>query len=618
MNTLSLVGIAEDKRGGRGELLSLAILAATVIWMVWNSFLGVDLVDTGYYYYQYLHPFSEGIPHSAYLATLFGAAWLRLFRGLGLWGLNLFELIIEAITIVVVYRTLRTRFNKSVLISALSFCWLAVGTYVNVFNYHQLSMMFLVFQACAMYVGLSKANVSMLFISGSCGGLATASRMPSVLCLACAVCVLYWHAFVSHTPKRAVRGATMYFLGFFVALAAYALLLCAVGSFGSVWNDIFRLGDLGNSSSGTYGFSSMVKNLVKDSVYGGSAALVFSGGAVIVFLVVGLLDWRKRGLQVREKVGRSVLAAVFACISILALYFGMEKLGNAPNFIQLTSYSWFIYGLFLLFGIAMAAIGIVVEDKKKSEDGCLALIGVALMLLCFVGSAARAKHAILGMWLLAPLMFDSFLSIVRIAANSGEPHGIKINIRAQSAFVSAVIVAGSFLLGFASFVINTNNFDSTDRFELSHEIDSDELRMMKTTERESKSVNGIMEAIEVLASDYNNMMVIGNPVMLYSLTGREAYVRPWVSGTSYTVSELENDISEAEASGKSLPLVVMARTDPYKGFAVEDYWTLFTANKNSFNGSQKGKVLNAFLERNSYEVVYKNDYFALYLPVEGE
>jgi len=611
--------------------LYVAVLVFLFLWTFGHSFLGIDLVDTGYYFYQYLHPRAGNISYSGYLATLIGAVWLRVFHPLGLWGLNLLELLLEYSLCGIVFLTFRKTFRAGSLLAALVFCMLAISTYVNVFNYHQLSMFFCTSMLCAMFTGLRTERPAWQLLSGACGMLAMFSRFPCVLCLICLLCIVYWRLMVTRSITRMILEMILFLLGFALMMAAVGLLLYELGVLQRVIDDVFRLSNLGNSGGASYGVDNQALNLIKDTVHSAEAALLFLiSGAFLGAGFYLLCRYIQRGYHSAGRVWGTVIGFFAAVsVSLFGCYFAMFRVGRAPGYVQLTSFSWFLYGMLFLTGAIAAIAGVTVcflEIRRKradnsdsvwherqfqvSRDGALAFMGIALVLLCFVGSAARAKHCILGMWFLVPLAVDRLWDFISSDTKS---------IRGRSVTgpwpqLMACSMAIVFLIGFGWFLVNTNNFDDTNLTLLTHEIHTSRTRFLKTTQRESEAVNQVLDALGPYADPSGSMMVIGNPVMLYALTDMPAYVRPWVTGSSYLESEFQKELAAAEMSGTPLPVVVFSKTNPYLGFSKADYEKQLSDVRKANEKSSKVQMVIGFMEKYAYGRYFENAYFEVWLP----
>ncbi len=587
------------------NVLTVVSLAAIIAWPLYNSFLGLDLVDTGYYLYQYDTPLSSYGTYTTYFATLIGAVWLKLFPGLGLWGLNILEVLLEWLTCVVVYNTFKNRFGKTTTLMGTAVTMLAISTYVNIFNYHQLNMFLCCAMLCFMYTALSRNKILPMFISGCFGALAVTCRMPSILTLLCVFCIFYWNIWVDKSAKNLVKRCASFFAGYVAVGVAVVAFLYAFGLMDTIIGEVFRLKDLGGTSSAAYGTSSMMGNLIRDTLYGLAASMLFT------FCMVGfaaVYEWASKKFKTR-----AVLLGLYVIVMLPVLYLAVYVVGQAPGFIQLTSFSWFLYGMCVEICLYYMLKGIIKPTKRHAEEGTLAMMSIALILLCVVGSAARSKHVILGLWILVPFVGNKFKNLFYGEKKIHLPSVKRVSLErlsAKSLQVTSCLVMAAAVVCFARFLCVTNNFDSTDRSTLTATINGDRAKYIHTTQREADAVNGVLDALE---NQDRSLMVVGNAVGFYYLTGMDSYVRPWVSGTSYTYEKFSYDLSGRTAVEEKRPIVLVCKTNPYRGFAEEDYESLKATEENS-NYEGKRDLVNEFMAHYEYTVLYENDYFVLYEP----
>lgn len=311
--------------------IKVLCLLAIIIWPIYNSFLGLDLVDTGYYLYQYDTPLSPYGTYTTYLATLIGAVWLKIFPGLGLWGLNLLEILLEWATCIVVYQTFKTKFGKITTLCGIAITMLGISTYVNIFNYHQLNMALCCMMLCFMYMGLTKKKKYLLFISGCMGALAITCRMPSVLTLVCVLCIVYWHIWESKSKVGLGKNILAFISGYAVIGIFVIIFLYCFQLTDTIIGEIFRLNDLGSTGSAAYGTSSMLTNLIRDTFWGILAALLFT--ICILFFAI-IYEWAQ------NRKARYWLVGVYILARVPIIYASVYIVGQAPPFIQLTSFSW--------------------------------------------------------------------------------------------------------------------------------------------------------------------------------------------------------------------------------------------------------------------------------------
>ena len=590
--------------------IKVLCLLAIIIWPLYNSFLGLDLVDTGYYLYQYDTPLSPYGTYTTYLATLIGAVWLKIFPGLGLWGLNLLEIFLEWITCLVVYQTFKTKYGKTTTLSGIAITMLGISTYVNIFNYHQLNMSLCCMMLCFMYIGLKKEKRYFMFVAGCMGALAITCRMPSILTLLCILCIVYWHAWKCKSRRGLGKNVLAFIAGYIVIGILVAVFLYVFRLMDVIIGEIFRLNDLGNTGSAAYGTTSMLTNLIRDTFWGTIAALLFTA-CILIFSIVYEWVHKKKGI-------RTWILGIYVLVMVPSIYAAIYIVGQAPPFIQLTSFSWFLYGMCVEICLYYIIKGIMKPTEKHAEDGTIAMMSIALILLCIVGSAARAKHVILGLWIITPFVGNKIKEIIwatkKIQFSAVEKFSFE-KLSAKSLHITVGIVLISAIVCFGNFVITTNNFDSTDRSKLTTKIESDKVKYIKTTKREAEAVNGVLEK---MGKKDRGLMVVGNGVGFYYLTGMDSYVRPWVSGTSYTYDKLYSDLQVRVGRNEKRPVILVCKTNPYEGFDSKDYEVLKTREANN-KASGKKDLIYEFMSVYEYEITYENDYFIIYEPnVEKE
>lgn len=67
-----------------------------------------------------------------------------------------------------------------------------------------------------------------------------------------------------------------FFAGYAVVAVAVVAFLYAFGLMDTIIGEVFRLKDLGGTSSAAYGTSSMMGNLIRDTLWGLAASLTFT------------------------------------------------------------------------------------------------------------------------------------------------------------------------------------------------------------------------------------------------------------------------------------------------------------------------------------------------------
>ena len=90
--------------------IKILLILGIFLYPFIHTFIGIDLGDTGYHLYSFenLYKTPELIGFTAYFTTFIGWLWLHIFPGLGLWGLNVLEVILEMLMAFTVYKVLKS------------------------------------------------------------------------------------------------------------------------------------------------------------------------------------------------------------------------------------------------------------------------------------------------------------------------------------------------------------------------------------------------------------------------------------------------------------------------------------------------------------------------------
>ena len=106
----------------------------------------LDLGDTGIHMFNYENIYSnpDKVGFTCYLTNVLAWGWLQIFGGLGIWGLNLLEVIVEMVMAFAVYKVFHKYLGDLQTLFGILIAIMASDTYLNIFNYHQFNVFFLI------------------------------------------------------------------------------------------------------------------------------------------------------------------------------------------------------------------------------------------------------------------------------------------------------------------------------------------------------------------------------------------------------------------------------------------------------------------------------------------
>lgn len=595
-----------------------ALIALIVIYPLAGAFLGLDLGDTGYHLYAYRNLLShpDKVNYTTYFSSVIGYLWGCLFDGLGLLGYNLLEVFLEWGLVCIVYRTLKKDLGE---INVLAGCLLAVAaadTYLNIFNYHQFNAFLLTSILCLEYAAITEDRKRLSLGAGVLYTLVVFSRVGSVVALV--TCALYvYHAVMNDSPwKEAWKHIGAFCAGGAGMAAVLILGLFVTGRMDFFIANILRLGGIASdsSSSNSYGFVNLLKSLVKDNLKVIASGVIFYGA--VVLLILGLNIAMRKCAPLLKKIFCVLLGLFVAGIGLYQMYFAYG-VNPAENWPQMTTGQRFVIGVMYVTAFFCYAYHVFKKEKHSQNVSMLVIAACMLVILVIAGSNTGTKHVILGLWLLAPVCVYTVRSLVlspgtrdlagRVLGGAG------LELFPQTLKWAAAAALLMFFLKYGHMLYYTFNYDEVNRTKLTATVDNDKVRGILTTQREAQALNEVLEVLEKHDPDMP-LMVYGNSLLFYYMTGRDSYGMPWVTQTTYPLERYQEDLEKAEEEyGETLPLVIYCRTNYAYGFSEE---TLLSSHQEGLQNLHNGKkeYFLRFLEKNNYGIWFMNDYYAVIVP----
>lgn len=571
-----------------------------ILWPLVGSFFGVDMADTGSYLYNYQHPFSETVSLFTFLATIIGAIWYRITFILGIWGLNFLEVLLEWGCCYFTYKLLIKDINRNIVLLGILISLMLCDTYINIYNFHQLNMFLMIVSIYYLYDGLTSNKSLSLFISGAAVATAVFVRLPSVSALVLIAAIIFWKYMNDLNKKEVFRQLLLFLCGFLTMMVLITLAYFMLFGADRIISEITRAFTLsgGESGSSEYGTKNIIVYLIKDTVISIGIGIIIPFSCLLMAygMIQSYLNFKTKKLYTL------IYLALCGGCGLLALYAFYRIVSLPSGWAKLSPFGWSFFGIILIFGIYYVLKGMASKNKNEQRLALLGLLGILLNYLVFVGSGVRFRHTILGMWILIPLTlnFAYSLMINRKISSKLMLSCVRVSI------INFCILNAVFIF---HYLISVNMYDDENIFKLHSRIDSSETKLVLTTSRQANTVNDIVGRLNDDAYEGRKLIVYGDSVLLYSLTDKDAYIRPWTNVPSYTIQEFKDDLARKQKEETELPVVVLCRTSSYRGFDESVYEENLALAEQSW--VRKAVILD-FLKANAYEIVYENEYYTLY------
>ena len=600
----------------KGEkVIKILLMSGIVLYPLLTSFFGIDLGDTGIHMFNYENIFSnpDKVGFTSYFTSVTGNLWLMLFGNLGIWGLNLLEVIMEIAMATVVYKAFGKNLGEVQTLFGIFIAVLASDTYLNVFNYHQFNVFLLILILICQYKAITEDKRLFSLFAGVFFTIVVCSRMGSVTAIVTCFLYLFWYMCENKDIKFLLRHMGSFFAGTLGMGIVMAGVLLLSGQTAYFIANISRLFGLASSSGGGYSMDNLWSTFIFGNLDAIASGFIFLSAGIVLVLGFGMIFTSKE-TEIKRRVFNILFGIVTVGVAGYQLIYAYD-VNEAPNWPQMTTGPSFFIGLFYVITFFSIFYHLHAKDGKTE----IALIGVEaiiLPLLTIAGSNTGTKHVILAFWFIAPISVSSVFALlkkssVQLINEMASKLGIVIKYSALVLNLFVLCVSGGYK--FFDMIYATMNFDSTDRSSLRYSIENDKLKFMKTTKREADAVNGVLQTVSNLQkkdTEEEKLMVFGGSILLYSLTDMEAYVQPWVSNPNYSEEKLLQDIKKAEQESDTLPIIIYCRTNNYYGFEEWNYNVLIDSEKSNMYGGKK-ELFAEYLEEKNYSIEYMNDYYVV-------
>lgn len=600
----------------KGEkVIKILLMSGIVLYPLLTSFFGIDLGDTGIHMFNYENIFSnpEKVGFTSYFTSVIGNLWLMLFGNLGIWGLNLLEVIMEIAMATVVYKAFGKNLGEVQTLFGIFIAVLASDTYLNVFNYHQFNVFLLILILICQYKAITEDKRLFSLFAGVFFTVVVCSRMGSVTAIVTCFLYLFWYMCENKDIKFLLRHMGSFLAGTLGMGSVMAGVLFLSGQTAYFIANISRLFGLASSSGGGYSMDNLWSTFIFGNLDAIASGFIFLSAGIVLVLGFGMIFTSKE-TEIKRRVFNILFGLVTVGVAGYQLIYAYD-VNEAPNWPQMTTGPSFFIGLFYVITFFSIFYHLHAKDGKTE----IALIGVEaiiLPLLTIAGSNTGTKHVILAFWFIAPISVSSVFALlkkssVQLINEMASKLGIVIKYSALVLTLFVLCVSGGYK--FFDMIYATMNFDSTDRSSLRYSIENDKLKFMKTTKREADAVNGVLQTVSDLQkkdTKEEKLMVFGGSILLYSLTDMEAYVQPWVSNPNYSEEKLLQDIKKAEQESDTLPIIIYCRTNNYYGFEEWNYNVLIDSEKSNMYGGKK-ELFAEYLEEKNYSIEYMNDYYVV-------
>ncbi len=519
------------------------------------------------------------IPLGCWLTTFFGALANILFGSLGAIGFKIPAIITLYLILYIVYLLLNPFTTKKVLLFSLliSEMFINISPYTYI-NYYILTTFFYLLGLLFLYKGLTANKLFFLMIAGLVLGLNIFVRLPNILGISLLFIIIYYElAAEKFTFAQTGKKIIIFLLGYLLAIASILLLMNMIGHYDLYIENIKYLlsNGAGHSSSG-------IIRMFKDEHYEATKYGLFLF-LILFSILVGGRYWADK------KPKKYIILLLSLLLAFLIIY--LSEAG--------TAYDYRVYAG--IVGLILSSLLWIAYKKFKASPrfSTIAIASFLIMELIPLGSNAYKYQIVFGMYLAIPVITVYLYSLDKI--NFLYFNISKESIQALRSIISLTIIVFSLIVS-----IYYRGNGNEIRWKMIYSMDHPRLRGIFMTKEFARTINELTAAMNKYQKNFTYSLIYEEISTVAYLSDLQPYIYEtyplWMG-----VDELKRSL-ELASSQKSLPLVVRAIRLTYcRGWP--------NCNEPVNPGYKKTRsILESFLKKNHYQIVWKNDDFEILVP----
>lgn len=566
------------------------VLSIVIILQIVLAFQGFDICDDGFVltFYQQIFKNPESVEYNFlyWFSGIIGGIWYKLFEDGGVLWFRFLAIIVNTSTFYLSYKLLKRYVNLDFLLFALVMA-LFVNDYGFLTYYHnQLTAFMAVLIIYTLNAAVMKNNFLLYVVSGILLSINVFTRIPNLVLFSLVLVIPYAYYLKKMSIIKAIKPLSFLVFGSVIGLLMVYATLELLGQLDIMKNALFTIGDLGETENSSHNFGSIFKAPIFNYIS-------ITIETVKLILIVAILYLAKRVLP-NIKIVRILIYAL--AVLLFAYWFNTQNI-------------YPIYCLCLIGSIMVLRL-----KKVQLELKLIGLLSLLTLITISLGSAGGIKNSgYMAIWIGLPLFFyviDNALSFFK------ESRIKKMNAFFKKSSVSLHGFLWSIIISFL--ILKTYNisqgayFDIGSRFEKTYAINNSLAVGVYTTERRANIINDLLLNLERFVKPEDYLFAYDKIPMVHFLTETQPYMyNPWV--WIYDYNSFEKKLNKAEKEIPVLPIVVQQKVETIYRFSepISDYMSTKKINTN-FHSNERNAIMNSFLNRNNYKIVWSNDYFNIY------
>jgi len=564
------------------KIPSSIVVVFLLIWQLLLTFQGLDLADTGFHLsaFQFIFkdPYSVQYSMMFWLSEVCGHFWMSIIPGGGLLWARIGWVFFVSFTFYVYYLTLVGILGKQRTIWGLgiTLIFILLGG-PECLNYDIFTTFGLALGVLTLFRGLIKSSRLLLVLSGFILGASVFFKLSNLSVLAFLVAIPVWHFLTRHPVKNLLVNLGCWLFGFAAGVSLILFFINLSGHWDLFFDNLKFISSMSADVESSHGLKPMLFSYLKGYFNAFTMVILF---AVLLWLALKTIG---------QKVSSTSISVILMGLSAIVL---TVFLGD----VFWSKIRYLFLGLMIIQGIA-----ILVSQNATKELRLIALMGLCLLLIAPLGSDSGLDKSIWGMWILGPLL---------------------LTLPDEYGFFEKRIFTGSHLLFFkamlAALVLSTSMvhawqtpyFDAGSRLNKTATVNHPDLKMIYTSSKRAKVMDElIMEGFPNIIYKKYLLSFIEIP-MLNFLSGKTPFISTSWPKLYYNPEKFRLKLEEALTKRKEFPSVIRQKQNTM----LNDWPAVGDENYLNYPETltkwpEHGKILDEFLEKYNYQVVWQNEMF---------
>ncbi|WP_303316220.1 hypothetical protein Q4Q34_12455 [Flavivirga abyssicola] len=554
------------------------------------SFQGFDVCDDGFAltFYQQIYNSPSSVEYNFvyWLSGIIGGVWYSLYQEGGVLWLRFLGVIINTLTFIVSYEALKGYISKRKLLIGLLIV-LFVNDYGFLTFYHNhITALLAVLSIYFFSKGIKKTNFILLAIAGFLIGINVFSRIPNITLFVFILVIPFtWYL------RNKIVFKTIFppILGIVTGFIVVYITLYSLDQVNIMKNALFSLVSLGETEGSAHNVTSLFYTYVGN--YMKLFFVFFQFLAISIFVLSIYLFFKKN---------RLIRMSISTLIFFLMIFW----------FKKADIYIIYVIGYIGTLGILFT--------KQKEGIKVLSFLAFLMMLFLPLGSGGGIRSSgYMCIWLAVPLFFYFISQFGNITLTFNiKKEDISRTITKSSIKYLSMFFLFSYATGKIYSLSQEAYFDQGSRLNKIYKINNKYASGVYTTKERALIINDLLASLEQYVKPNDYLLTYDKIPMVHFLTETKPYMfNPWI--WIYDSYSFKKNMDRAEKEIDVLPIIVQQKFETIGTFSEPtlEYLTESIGNDIRYsNGFDKNrvKIMNSFISRNEYEIVWSNAYFNIY------